>query len=671
MRVYLAVSFAFGVAMTIGFPAAGQMFDKPDRGEPGDVMIQEYLRVETAKLHDRYLEGIKSLDDWTAQGERYRDEYLYMLGLSPLPERTPLHATVTGTFAGDGFEVEKLHFQSRPHLYVTANLFRPPAGDGGLSEKRPAVLYVCGHGSRGRDGNKTAYQANGIWYARHGYVCLIVDTLQLGEIAGVHHGTYRENRWWWQSRGYTPAGVEAWNGIRALDYLVSRPDVDPERIAMTGISGGGAVTFWVTAADERVKVAVAVSGMADLPSYVADRTVNGHCDCMFLYNVFGWPWTHIAAFVAPRPLLFINSDTDRLFPMDANERVAARLERAYSLFGAGDMVDAVISVGKHAYREDIRKATFRFINMHLKDDPRVVTDSEVDLVTGTRKDPVHPIEPKRLRVFPADADIPGDQLNTMMDEHFVPMARVSPPESGAFDTWKQALVNELRRVAFTYFPQQIPPATLLERIEPGVLRMTSEPSIEFRLTRSNAVGASAGAAVLLVVLGPDDDDAVREELAALAGPNEAVYVCEPRGVGPTRWTRKKPYYVERSHALLGRTVDAGRIWDIAAAARYLRAEAGGERPVRVVGKGPAAVLAAYATLWEPDIAAVVLVAPPATHMDPAAPQILNVLRVCDIPDILGMLAGRHLTLVRAPAGVLDRVRAAYTAAEANSMLAIE
>ena len=101
-------------------------------------------------------------------------------------------------------------------------------------------------------------------------------------------------RWWWHSRGYTPAGVEAWNGVRGIDYLVSRPDVDPERIAVTGISGGGAATFWVAAADERVKVAVPVSGMADLESYVANRVINGHCDCMFLYNTFQWPWTRIA-----------------------------------------------------------------------------------------------------------------------------------------------------------------------------------------------------------------------------------------------------------------------------------------------------------------------------------------------------------------------------------------
>src|SRR4029450_712378 len=109
------------------------------------------------------------------------------------------------------------------------------------------------------------------------------------------------------------------------------PDVDPERIAVTGISGGGAATFWVAAADERVKVAVPVSGMADLEEDGRTRVINGPCTCMFVQNPFLWPWTRIAGLVAPRPMLFVNSDQDRIFPMDANERISNRLARLYQI----------------------------------------------------------------------------------------------------------------------------------------------------------------------------------------------------------------------------------------------------------------------------------------------------------------------------------------------------
>ena len=286
-----------------------------------------------------------------------------MLGLWPLPEKTPLHATITGTLDRGDYLVDMIHYQSRPGLYVTGNLYRPAKV--AKDERLPGILYVCGHSQRGRNGNKTAYQSHGIWFARHGYVCLTIDTLQLGEIAGIHHGTYREGRWWWLSRGYTPAGVECWNGIRGIDYLLSRNDVDPQRIGVTGISGGGAATFWITAADERVKVAVPVSGLSDLSSYVSDHIVDGHCDCMFFYNTYQWPWARIPALIAPRPLLFVNSDQDSIFPMDGNERVINRLERVYSLFGAGDMVDSVVSIGGHAYRADIRRAAYRFLNTRI------------------------------------------------------------------------------------------------------------------------------------------------------------------------------------------------------------------------------------------------------------------------------------------------------------------
>src|SRR5262249_51905960 len=213
-----------------------------------------------------------------------------------LPAKTPLKATVTGTLTRGDVTIEKLHYQSRPGLYVTGNLYRPTKVEGRL----PAVLYVCGHSGRGRDGNKTAFQDHRMRVASNGYVWLVVDPLQLGGVAGIPHGTYRYGRWWWQALGYTPAGVECWNGVRGLDYLVSRPDVDPQRLTVTGISGGGAATFWIAAADERVRCAVPVSGMSDLESYVTNKVINGHCDCMFMVNTYGWEWTTIPALGAPR-----------------------------------------------------------------------------------------------------------------------------------------------------------------------------------------------------------------------------------------------------------------------------------------------------------------------------------------------------------------------------------
>jgi len=647
--------------------ASAQPYGPPDHDQPGDEIIQPYLYREAMKLSFGFAQDIKSRADWEAKRPQYLEECFYMLGLSPRPEKAPLRATVTGTLKGDGYEVDMLHYQSRPGLYVTGNLYRP--GSATQGERLPAIFYVCGHSGRGRDGNKVAYQSHGIWFARHGYICLVVDTLQLGEIAAIHHGTYNLNRWWWHSRGYTPAGVEAWNGIRGIDYLVSRPDVDPARIAVTGISGGGAATFWIAAADERVRVAVPVSGMADLESYVANRVINGHCDCMFLYNTFQWPWTRIAALVAPRPMLFVNSDQDRIFPMDANERIIGRLERLYSLFGAGDRVDAVVSVGGHAYREDIRKAAYRFINAHLKGDARPITDSEIDIVSEGSNPGPYPIAPERLRVFPTDADLPLDELNTRIDEHFVPMAHVAMPAGGGFEAWKKSLLTEIRRVGFSYFPESIIPAinrTALSRKgeAANVERLETEQLIEFYVRYSDARRPTSGE-ILLAVLNEDEAGTRPEWIKQVATSGQHIVLCEPRGIGETKWTRKNgPNYVERSHALLGRTVDAGRVWDVIATAKYLASRAESGISVAVAGKGAAGVIAAYAAVLEDQIAGATLVSPPKTHGEPAAPQFLNILRVADVPQVLGLVAPRPLSIVEPSAKDFADTRTIYAAAGA-------
>ncbi|MGE5293885.1 MAG: alpha/beta hydrolase, partial [Solirubrobacterales bacterium] len=248
---------------------------QPEPLRPADRQLAEYFRSETAKLQSQCLSDVKTLEDWQAKRVVYKQQLLEMLGLDPFPEKTPLNAVVTGTVDQEKFTVENLQFQSMPGLYVTANLYVPK----NLNKPAPAILYVCGHGEVKKDnisyGNKVAYHHHGAWFARNGYVCLVIDTLQLGEIQGIHHGTYRYDMWWWNCRGYTAAGVEAWNCIRALDYLQTRKEVDASRIGVTGRSGGGAYSWWIAAIDERIKAAVPVAGITDLQNHVVDGCVEG------------------------------------------------------------------------------------------------------------------------------------------------------------------------------------------------------------------------------------------------------------------------------------------------------------------------------------------------------------------------------------------------------------
>ncbi len=349
-----------------------------------------------------------------------------------------------------------------------------------------------------------------------------------------------------------------------------------------------------------------------------------------------------------------------------------------------------MSVGGHAYRKDIRQAAFRFINAHLKGDVRPIDDSEVDIVSEGNQPGAYPIPPEKLRVFPRDADLPVDQLNTTIDESFVPLANVPEAEPGKFDAWKKPLLDELKRVSFGYFPDAVPASKSLRSDTIGnqsVDVLSSEKGIEFTISIPAPVKPRRYKSILIVVLNENEAGAAPDWVGKhkLAGPDDFVVHCAPRGIGATKWTAKNPpNYVERSHALLGRTVDTGRVWDVIALARSFTepptvaiVPPPKERPPRrtdlhlhVAGSGAAGLIAAYAAVLCPEIKQVTLVSPPHTHMDNAAPQFLNVLRICDVPDALGLLAPRRLTLEGVDPKRFARTQAAYLAAEAKDRLLI-
>ena len=429
--------------------------------------------------------------------------------------------------------------------------------------------------------------------------------------------------------------------------------------------------FGSPAADQRVKVAVPVSGISDLDSYVTDRIVNGHCDCVLFYNTFRWPWERIASLIAPRPLLMINSDADPIFPMEGNERVAARLERFYALYGAGRSVDAVVSIGGHAYRRDIRKSTYEFINGHLRGDWRPVLDSEEDLVEGSREDPQFPIPPKRLRVFSTDTEIPTDQRNTTIDGSFVPLATPVLPAAGDYAAWQSELRARLRRVAFGALPESIPAARFLD---PRQRKIETEEGIVLSLDVLPRRDESETIRKVRVIVGlfePEVRNALERSEDDIAT-DEIVYVLSPRGVGETRWTeRNPPNYVRRSYPLLGQTIETRQVFDVVAAAELLARQHGeGEAKLWLEAEGNAAVLAIYAACWSDCVDGLRLVSPPLTHMSNEAPQFLNVLRVCDIPDVMGILAPRSLEVSGVESDRLHRVRALYDSARCRERLTI-
>jgi len=628
-----------------------------------DRMLAEYFRTETARLRDRCLAGRHTLDEWKTKREVYRKQLFEMLSLEPLPEKTELSPVITGKFEHDEFTVEKIHYQSRPGLYVTANFYIPK----GLEKPAPAILYVCGHGRIKKNGisygNKALYQHHAAWFARHGYVCFIIDTLQLGEIEGIHHGTYRYKMWWWNSRGYTPAGVEAWNCIRALDYLETRKEVDKDRIGVTGRSGGGAYSWWLAALDDRIKAAVPVAGITDLQNHVVDGCVEGHCDCMYIVNTYRWDYPLAAALVAPRPLLISNSDKDSIFPLDGVVRLHEKVRDIYKLYNADKNLGLHITEGPHKDTQEMRVHAFVWFNRFLKDENPLIDKPAVGF-----------FEAEQLRVFDK---LPADSINSRIHESFTPKA--SPPlVPQSADEWakqSKAWMKALREKSFRGWPPEAEAGSLDTKkvfsVEKHGIRFsaydfTSQPHVRLRLYTAHRAGLNKAEMVMLDVL---DEEGWKEWLAAmrvgfanelndqtLPEPDKKAFQRKqelfkntkrvmayfvPRGIGLTAWNpdERKQTQIRRRFMLVGQTLDGMRVWDVRRAIQTLRTiNSLSGKPLELQGKKNMAGIVLYSSLFEPRIVRLDLWNLPNSHRD--GPIFLNVLRYLDMPQAAAMAAER-------------------------------
>jgi hypothetical protein len=668
----------FLLCIVVGFLGAPAVAAEPPADtERGQQMIARYFRAQVRQIADACLGDIKSREDWERKRPELRRQFLDMLGLDPLPRRTDLKAVITGKVETEHFTVEKLHFQSWPGLYVTGNLYIPKK----TVLPAPAILYVCGHGNTVVDkvsyGSKVTYQHHPAWFAEHGYVCLVIDTLQLGEIEGIHHGTHRYGMWWWQTLGYTPAGIECWNGIRALDYLESRKEVDAKRIGVTGRSGGGAYSWFIAAADERVKCVVPVAGIADLWAQLVegiaprlkDGVITGHCDCMFPVNTHRWDFAMIVALVAPRPCLLGNSDSDDIFPVPGYRRLADRAKHIYELYGAGEKFQLLETAGPHKDTPELRKGAFAWMNRWLKDERGEVVEPERPRLS-----------PPQLKVFDR---LPEDALNPSIHEYFIKPARVELPKVPAVvrEWWpgqSQQLMQALRSRVFAGWPERAPALQPLlaadvkhDGIRLRAFDFTSEEGIELRLWLVMAEKTEkptlvvltavdeAGWQEFLTELGPEFKDAllVRQEpkldeskftlnRRVLEREKWAFATLAPRGIGPTRWAvpgTAVDTHIRRRFALLGQTLDGQRAWDVRRGLEMLRRLPDVQGvPLWLQGKGDMAGVVLYAGLFEPDVARFDLWHPPASHRQ--GPILLNVRRVLDMPQAVALAFPRQVRL---------------------------
>ena len=300
--------------------------------------------------------------------DELRQKLLQMIGGLPTV-KTDLHPEVTAKIPMDGFTIEKLVFQSLPGIYVTALVYVPNNHIG----RHPAVLVPAGHAGDG----KFHYQALSQRLVGRGYVVISWDPVGQGERSQFWNSKAQKSRYnlicaehavmgnLAYLAGANLARWEVWDGIRAVDYLLTRPDVDGERISITGTSGGGTQTALIAALDPRIKVAVPSCYITALPMRMANRIfVDPDSDPeQDLFGMISNSVDHpgLLLLMYPRPVMVAAAVLD-FFPIEGTRKTFREVQKLYTRFGHGERIAMVESYNEHQYSTENQQTALDFLD---------------------------------------------------------------------------------------------------------------------------------------------------------------------------------------------------------------------------------------------------------------------------------------------------------------------
>lgn len=518
-------------------------------------------KITTGNLIDHYVRRMgqiaaresKAFWELGEQGHWARtlvhQHFMHSLGLSPLPARCKLRATVTGTFRGPGYVGSKLAYQFLPDCWGSANLYRPDSM--GESSKIPAVLYACGHDLNGVH----AYQHHGIAWAQRGYACLIFETLEQSDNPGDHHVLNRGDAPGWMASQYSAAGAEVWNGMRALDLLLEQSGIDARRVGVTGISGGRAQAFFLACADDRLKAAACVGGISDPLYAIPTGQVQQHCDCMYLRNTYGHDLSLFAALIAPRALLMCFARGDQYFSLREFHQLHERCRARFEKMQVPERCALFEYEGPHGYNT---RATYNRIHEWFDQYVAGEPHPEVDTLALSRE-PAH--DERTLSVFNGTPPQPNrvSELPRILPTQPQVLALPESLEQWRKDKWK--VQWPLMDQVFHSLQNRKPEFFEIEQI--GNWQVGNGHA---RAWRGNLEGmslrfhsitpANDGHDTVLVAVGRRTQTALqlaREIFVEAQNANLGVLAIEPRARGVNAFSAEHRTYLNRMGCLAGQT----------------------------------------------------------------------------------------------------------------------
>jgi dienelactone hydrolase len=489
-----------------------------------------------------------------------------------------------GAIQADGYRIDKLVYQSFPGYHVSALLYRPEK----ISAPLPGVLSPCGHSENGKA--HSSYQILHVNLVKRGFVVLTYDPVGQGERSQFWDAERRRSRFDLSCGEHAVLGnplyllgtnlarYRIWDGIRGLDFLASLPEVDPSRIGCVGNSGGGTLTAYIAALDNRVAVAAICCYITTLRRRMANRIQEDPSSDpeqdIFGFVSEGIDHAGLLALRVPKPTLLGAARRD-FFPIDGTRESFAEAKRLYDLAGAGDAIELVEADQRHGLTPPLRKAVYRWFERWLANRHPAPQADEIA------------VEPRSS--FELQVCTDGQVNRTFHSRPLLPLA-----------------LEEFDR------SRKPPLAFVPETFRRDVLRL--DPELAEAGIAEIAPARAPAATAILCVNGNEASD-WRDEKAILEGLGRqgyAVAVVDPRGVGLKRIKLRvggRVYAdpisgVEENVAynafLVGKSLLGMRVSDVQAAVHAYRASAKPRRLV-VCGRRDAALVACFAALVEPAI----------------------------------------------------------------------
>ena len=617
--------------------------------------FQNFIKARAAELraHDQ---PPASLAKWEKQRTRLREDLLKAWGGFP---QTPcaLEPKKLGVIQRDGYRIEKLIFQTRPGIWMTANAYVPDRPG-----KLPALLAVHGHWAGAKQ--DPVVQARCIGPAKLGFFVLAVDAFGAGERGvskelGFYHGEMVAATLF--PIGLPLSGLQVYENMRAVDYLLTRPEVDPARIGITGASGGGNQTMYAGAWDDRFKAVVPVCSVGNYQAYLGAAC----CLCEVVPGAlrFTEEWG-VLGMTAPRALMVVSATKDAFQFSVAQAQKSLQLAiPVFQLYGQPDHVRHAIFESQHDYSRAMREAMYGWLTKHLKGEGDGSPIPEMEIKTE---------DPEVLRCFPGQTR-PEDWITLpkfAAAEGRQLVANIIEPASSS--KWKPQAADMRKKLesdALGGLPKQKPVVKVWFSSSVHSATFEPEPGIELSIKQDDKVFTKS-ARVAVFIDFESEPKATENSLASkFSAGGWRVVNLDLRATGSRTHAGDKigraPDHNTAEWSLwLGRPLLGQWVQDVRAGLAVMAQEPGWPKDVTLVGVGPAGVVALCAAALEPRITHVVTVGTLASYLseEPYVGQRLGIMApgivrdVGDVQHLAALIAPRRLIIAGGVTGggkVLD------------------